>query len=604
MFAPPVAKPKSAEPRRATVAAPRPSQSAVNQAQLLQRTIGNQATLRLLAQRASVPGEHENEDSAARVIGREAAPSWDFSKIPVFSPGHAGRLQMPSPFPAPRLPIQAKLEVGAVNDPLEHEADRVADRVMRMPEPQAVPAPEAFGRTEGMQRACSCGGECDECKKEQDGQPAKVQLKSAGSASEGLKEAPPIVHDVLRSPGHPLNPANRAFFEPRFARDFSKVRVHTDSIAATAAEAIFARAFTSGRHIVFGTGHASFDNFEGKRLLAHELSHVVQQSGHATSVQRAPDDQWKQDVNAARYRARIMADRIRKHGKLSPEARAKINSELQYFEGPAKDAYSEIVQPALRAVVEIEMPAMEMAEKPAAPPPAEKKPEKPPVCTRLPEAGHGKKCKFFVYDSTLSGWLGRLWHVAADADAALRPSTYVIPSGKNMEEMLDNLLSTYAEKDCDCTDEVQFWSHGSKGNGAWISSSSGGQSEIEAGDFNIPGLEKYGDDTTLPGYQEWRAGLSTYKRRLVLLRRTICDSDSTVYYRSCQAFQGEKGLEFAKASSKFWRCDVSGHTKSIGLTQPGKHTLSPCEEPDWPATEGAEEEGKKGKEKLREVKPR
>jgi hypothetical protein len=262
----------------------------------------------------------------------------------------------------------------------------------------------------------------------------------------------------------------------------------------------------------------------------------------------------------------------------------------------------------LASVVEIEMPA-DTADSHAAPspaPPAPVSPAAPPAtCSRLPaDASHGKKCKFFVYDSTLSGALGTLWQVAAFGDAVFRPSTYVIPSGQNMEQALENLLSTYAAEGCDCTDEVQFWSHGSTGNGGWIAQSSGGHSELNTASFDIDGLERFGDDTKQPGYREWHDKLTSFQRRLVLLRRTICDSDSTIYYRSCEAFHGASGQKFAKASSKFWRCDVSGHTKSIGVSQPGKHTLSPCQEPDWSEAEGSEQEGKKNKDKLRNVKPK
>ncbi len=555
---------------------------------LLGHAIGNQALLQLLR---------------AQIARGESLVTSERTWRPAHVPGH---LPTTSNFGES---IQPKLTINTPGDSYEQEADQVAEQVMRMPEPQPVASTIASGRTEGVQRACSCGGECDECKKKQHGvQPVRVQLKSARSTSAGLKEAPSLVHDALRSPGQALSPASRAFFEPRFDRDFSQVRVHTGPVAASAAESIFARAFTAGSHIVFGAGQGSFDSSEGRGLLAHELSHVVQQGGHTASVQRDPDDRGKNDVNAARHRAQAMVERIRRHGLLSREARAKINSELQYFEGPAKDAYIDIVGPVLRSVATIEMSGEEPQDKPAAPPPPppvpEKKTDKPAVCKRLPEAGPGKKCHFFVYDSTLPGMLGRLWKAAAYADASPRPSTYVIPSGDNMEELLETLLSTYAEKECDCTDEVQFWSHGSAGNGAWISEAKHGTTEIVSGDFNIPGLDKFGDDTTQPGYQQWRDGLSAFQRRLVLLRRTICDSNSTIYYRSCQAFKGEKGIDFAKASSEFWRCDVSGHTKSIGLTQPGKHTLSPCEEPDWPVSEGADEEGKKGKDDLREAKPR
>ena len=144
MFAPLLAKPKpkSVEPQHATVAARRPSQTAVNQLQILQRSIGNQAMTRFLAQRANLTGNelaaHENEE--ARATGRETVPSWDFSNIPIFFFGRE-RPHIPPLFPAPCLPgpIQAKLKVGAVDDPLEHEADRIADQVMGMPAPTSAP---------------------------------------------------------------------------------------------------------------------------------------------------------------------------------------------------------------------------------------------------------------------------------------------------------------------------------------------------------------------------------------------------------------------------------------------------------------------------------
>jgi hypothetical protein len=71
------------------------------------------------------------------------------------------------------------------------------------------------------------------------------------------------------------------------------------------------------------------------------------------------------------------------------------------------------------------------------------------------------------------------------------------------------------------------------------------------------------------------------------LRDTICGPSAEVYYRSCEAFRGKTGQEFAKASTRFWRSKVIGHTKIIGLTQPGKKVLKPGEEPYWPESEGA-----------------
>jgi outer membrane protein OmpA-like peptidoglycan-associated protein len=93
-----------------------------------------------------------------------------------------------------------------------------------------------------------------------------------------MNEIPPIVHDVLNSPGQPLDTATRAFMEPRFHHDFSGVRVHTDSKAAESAQAVNAHAYTVGSHIVFNTGQYRPGTKPGANLLAHELTHVLQQS--------------------------------------------------------------------------------------------------------------------------------------------------------------------------------------------------------------------------------------------------------------------------------------------------------------------------------------
>lgn len=78
---------------------------------------------------------------------------------------------------------------------------------------------------------------------------------------------PPVVHEVLRSPGHPLGIATRAFFENRFGRDFSRVRVHTDDAAAQSARAVNAAAYTVGANVVFGAGHFAPETTAGRRLL-------------------------------------------------------------------------------------------------------------------------------------------------------------------------------------------------------------------------------------------------------------------------------------------------------------------------------------------------
>ena len=186
---------------------------------------------------------------------RAPAPAIDASRrtslksltgIPVFPPeeGTPGDTRT---YPGSRLPIQFKLAIGAANDPLEAEADAMAAGVMGM----APNAPASNGSAAPvLRRKCSCGGEkCDKCKQEQEGQ---VQRKAAASVTPG--EAPPIVHETLRSPGQPLDSSTRSFFEPRFKRDFSSVRVHADDKAAKSATAVHAFAFTVGQNIVFASG--------------------------------------------------------------------------------------------------------------------------------------------------------------------------------------------------------------------------------------------------------------------------------------------------------------------------------------------------------------
>jgi hypothetical protein len=102
-----------------------------------------------------------------------------------------------------------------------------------------------------------------------------VRRQGAGEAPSTI--APPIVHDVLRSLAHSLDAATRAFMEPRFGLDFSRVRVHTGARAAESAQAVDARAYTVGQDIVFGAGQYAPATLAGRQLLAHELAHVVQQ---------------------------------------------------------------------------------------------------------------------------------------------------------------------------------------------------------------------------------------------------------------------------------------------------------------------------------------
>jgi hypothetical protein len=132
-----------------------------------------------------------------------------------------------------------------------------------------------------LQRRCACGGtpgmdgECAACRQR------RLQRRAGGSARAQAGQAPPIVHEVLRSSGQPLDERTRAFMEPRFGHDFGRVRVHTDARAAESARAVGALAYTVGRDVVFGVGRHDPGTAAGKRLLAHELAHVVQNGGRS-----------------------------------------------------------------------------------------------------------------------------------------------------------------------------------------------------------------------------------------------------------------------------------------------------------------------------------
>jgi len=103
-------------------------------------------------------------------------------------------------------------------------------------------------------------------------------LHRAAASPSSANGVPPIVHDVLSSSGQPLDAGTRAFMESRFVHDFSQVRVHTDARAAESAQAANALAYTVGRDVVFGTGQYAPGTSEGRRLVAHELTHVAQQA--------------------------------------------------------------------------------------------------------------------------------------------------------------------------------------------------------------------------------------------------------------------------------------------------------------------------------------
>jgi hypothetical protein len=158
--------------------------------------------------------------------------------------------------------------VGSEHDPLEHEADRTAERILS---PSFTPS--TLSRTPSNQDA-----------------------------------DPGTVRELLGGPGHALDSASRAFFEPRFASDLSAVRVHSGPAAFTAASRVSARAFTLGNHIAFAPGEYAPHGPAGRRLLAHELAHVTQQARTtATVIRRRALEAFEQPASPSSRKDQIIA---------------------------------------------------------------------------------------------------------------------------------------------------------------------------------------------------------------------------------------------------------------------------------------------------------
>jgi len=153
-----------------------------------------------------------------------------------------------------------------------------------------------------LQRKCACGqhtiagGECESCEKKE----TSERLQRTATETGSIDEVPPIVHEVLRSSGQPLDATTRNFFEPRFGQDFTHVRVHNDTRASESACAVNALAYTVGRNIVFAAGQYAPTTSDGRRTLAHELTHVAQQNEVASQPSLGvgqADDSYEQEAD-------------------------------------------------------------------------------------------------------------------------------------------------------------------------------------------------------------------------------------------------------------------------------------------------------------------
>jgi Domain of unknown function (DUF4157) len=185
------------------------------------------------AKKLSVP-EPAEQDHRSREGLNTGTPTYqyDLASLPILPPSGS---QIPS-----------TLAIGSVHDPSEREADNVAAGVVPI-NPKSASNPQP-------------------------------RIQRTPVAPRVSRSAPPIVHQVLRTPGQPLTPAARAIFEPRLGYDLSRVRIHADAQAAESAESVNARAYTVANQIVFAPGQYGHTNPDRARLLAHELTHVIQQS--------------------------------------------------------------------------------------------------------------------------------------------------------------------------------------------------------------------------------------------------------------------------------------------------------------------------------------
>ncbi len=178
-----------------------------------------------------------------------------------------------------------------------------------------------------LQRKCpgcsthSNDGELDDDQKRHQ----NLQRRAANEAE--LPDVPPMVHDVLRSPGEPLDREARAFMEPRFGHDFSRVRVHADSKAAESARAVNAYAYTVGQDVVFGAGQYAPGTSEGRRLLAHELAHVLQKS-EGTRLEKysvsSADDASEHEATAVEQKIANSSSSVSTTGKSPPSTLSRL----------------------------------------------------------------------------------------------------------------------------------------------------------------------------------------------------------------------------------------------------------------------------------------
>jgi len=291
-------------------------------------------------------------------------------------------------------------------------------------------ASTALPRGMTLQRKCACGthtksgGNCESCSEKDDRILSRRAVLSAD-----VNEVPSVVHDVLRTPGEPLDASTRAFMEPRFGHDFSHVRLHTDAKSAESARAVNALAYTVGNDVVFGATQYSPGTENGHRLLAHELGHVMQQQGASRAFDRQlavgkPDTEYERDADA-------MAESVLSENR-SPTFSTRRSPVQIQREGPADAG----VSPDAGTAKDAGTPKDAGVD--ALPPP------KPAAVCTLPKP---EDCK------TYGEWLGTFPAPASSADANI---SAVLPS--DLQKLLQGKLGQSGNLP-DCADVALLLRH-------------------------------------------------------------------------------------------------------------------------------------------------
>ena len=234
-----------------------------------------------------------------------------------------------------KIAIQPKLKISQPSDEYEQEADRVADQVMRMPDPSdSVVMSQSTAivedRIDRKCAACEMKKEDDEDKKLQLSRKLSTTDKSNLESNEDIANE---INDIRSTNGFPLDASTEEFMESRLGYNLSNVRIHTEEYTARSANSVNALAYTVGNNVIFGAARYQRNTLEGQRLLAHELTHVIQQNaGRVSGIQRRPP--WLSEEDPFEREAEESGRNLKRRG---------LGSTLSYHE-----AMETVLPPKLR----------------------------------------------------------------------------------------------------------------------------------------------------------------------------------------------------------------------------------------------------------------